>query len=293
MSLVHSPSSGVQNRKRSSRNAVAWLTLLASVAIGCQPEPVADPSKDQQPATETSQVVADSDQKPEVSKASTSLDLEPVLEEQELQEGWIALFDGKTLFGWEAIGEADWQVVEGAIQGKSTSPGILGGTTRFGDFQLKLEYRLDPDTACHLIFRERLEPNDSDGDQVVVDLANPLSDDVDTGQVDPTANPESLTVGQWHGVQVDRLGTELVVQTQGRTQRYEIADEVGPVLGGMQLQKGAIAVRRVMLRPLDMTSLFNGRDLEGWKSYPEMASRFTVTDEGYLNVQDGRGQLET
>jgi hypothetical protein len=65
----------------------------------------------------------------------------------------------------------------------------------------------------------------------------------------------------------------------------------GPI--GLQFRAGKIEFRNVKLRPLGLASLFNGKDLSGWKTYPELKSRFTVTPEGCIRVQDGRGQLET
>ena len=62
---------------------------------------------------------------------------------------------------------------------------------------------------------------------------------------------------------------------------------------GLQFNSGQVAFRNIRLKPLGMTSLFNGRDLTGWKTYPQMPSKFTVTDAGELNVQNGRGQLES
>ena len=46
-------------------------------------------------------------------------------------------------------------------------------------------------------------------------------------------------------------------------------------------------------RPCAWRSLFNGKDLAGWKVYPGKKSKFTVTKEGWLNVKDGPGDLQT
>jgi hypothetical protein len=54
-----------------------------------------------------------------------------------------------------------------------------------------------------------------------------------------------------------------------------------------------VAFRKIRLKPLGLKPIFNGKDLSGWKSYPDMPSRFTVTPEGWLNVKNGRGQLES
>jgi hypothetical protein len=62
---------------------------------------------------------------------------------------------------------------------------------------------------------------------------------------------------------------------------------------GLQLNQGRVAFRNIKLKTLGVQPIYNGTDLAGWKSYPEMASKFTVTENGHLNVKDGRGQLET
>ena len=37
------------------------------------------------------------------------------LTDTEVEQGWILLFDGETLFGWEAATEVDWRVEDGDI----------------------------------------------------------------------------------------------------------------------------------------------------------------------------------
>ena len=40
-------------------------------------------------------------------------------------------------------------------------------------------------------------------------------------------------------------------------------------------------------------SLFDGKSLAGWKTYPKMDSEFSVSSEGTIHVENGPGQLET
>src|SRR5262249_9737398 len=69
-----------------------------------------------------------------------------------------------------------------------------------------------------------------------------------------------------------------------------------------------LMLRTVKLRPwgasptqaderVALFNLFNGKDLAGWKQYtrePKRAkSKYTVTKEGWLNVKDGPGDLQT
>ena len=62
---------------------------------------------------------------------------------------------------------------------------------------------------------------------------------------------------------------------------------------GLQYNGGKAEFRNIKLKPLGLASLFNGKDLTGWKEFPKLKSKFTVTPEGWLNVQNGKGQLET
>lgn len=52
-----------------------------------------------------------------------------------------------------------------------------------------------------------------------------------------------------------------------------------------------------VLQPQKLQPLFNGKDLTGWKVFkgnPKQAkSKWTVTKEGWLNVKDGAGDLQT
>lgn len=56
--------------------------------------------------------------------------------------------------------------------------------------------------------------------------------------------------------------------------------------------------RSIRVQPSKMQSLFNGKDLTGWKVFPgakdrKVSSVFSVTKEGWLNVKNGPGDLQT
>jgi hypothetical protein len=54
-----------------------------------------------------------------------------------------------------------------------------------------------------------------------------------------------------------------------------------------------LSLRGIKLRPLGLKSVFNGKDLAGWKEIPGKKSKCTVTKESWLNVKDGPGDLQT
>jgi hypothetical protein len=61
------------------------------------------------------------------------------------KDGYVPLFDGKSLDGWKVYGSKadEWTVEEGMIVCKGKG-GWLGTTKDYGNFELKLEYRLKP-----------------------------------------------------------------------------------------------------------------------------------------------------
>lgn len=63
------------------------------------------------------------------------------LTEKEIREGWIALYDGSTSYGWKSEGSVDWQ--EGVIKlgGKETAS--ITTTSAFSSFDLAMECRYE------------------------------------------------------------------------------------------------------------------------------------------------------
>jgi len=57
---------------------------------------------------------------------------------------WQPLFDGKTLDGWRAVGNAVWTVEDGAIVGRQDEqhrPGDLVTEKQYGDFELDVTFK--------------------------------------------------------------------------------------------------------------------------------------------------------
>ncbi|MSU24681.1 MAG: DUF1080 domain-containing protein [Opitutus sp.] len=71
--------------------------------------------------------------------------------------GWVNLFDGKTLDGWEQhSGKALYRVEDGAIVGKTvikTDNSFLCTKKTYGDFILEFEFKVAPDMNSGVQFR--------------------------------------------------------------------------------------------------------------------------------------------
>lgn len=79
-------------------------------------------------------------------------------------DGWVDLFDGKTLDGWKhsTLGIADYTVVDGTIRGETVegSPNsFLISEGEYGDFELEFEVKVDDqlNSGCQIRSREKTE----------------------------------------------------------------------------------------------------------------------------------------
>ena len=78
--------------------------------------------------------------------------------EEEAEEGFVSLFDGKSLDGWQ--GSVDGYVVEdGAIVCKPKGGGNLYTKDEYGDFHLKFEFKLTPGANNGIGIRTPLNVN--------------------------------------------------------------------------------------------------------------------------------------
>lgn len=73
------------------------------------------------------------------------------------EEGFVSLFDGKTLDGWEQhSGTAEYRVKDGTIVGKTvpdTGNSFLCTAKKYSDFILELEFKVDPSMNSGIQFR--------------------------------------------------------------------------------------------------------------------------------------------
>ena len=177
----------------------------------------------------------------------------------EAADGWIALFDGETTNGWSGA-----TVKDGAL----TIP--PGGSA---DYML-------PIPNCQYRIRGV------------------------AGKLDLKIAADTMWLRALHeecnGV-AKIVGDELWADAHGAGGHESLKKAKGakgPIRLGFTNTSNALAsVRAVQIRPETPTQLFNGRDLDGWKLYQGDAkrekSRFTVTDQGELRVQNGPGDLQT
>lgn len=216
------------------------------------------------------------------------------LSTEEAQDGWIRLFDGHTLYGWDITGAANWRVEDGVIVVDSGKQCLLCTSVVWQDYELVLEFKAGKDTNSGVFLRTPLEPESPDLDCYEVNIA-PNDNPFPTAGIVKRQKAEEIeqTFGEWQTMKMRMEGKQLQVTLNDKL-LCDYTDPIGLSAGriGLQHNSGRVEFRNIRLRPLGLEDLLD-EDLSKWKKYPEMPGSFTTTDYGWMHVQGGRTQLES
>lgn len=217
------------------------------------------------------------------------------LSPRELDEGWILLFDGETTFGWQPTGNANWKVAEGVISVSSGEKGLLCTTSDFSNYVLKVDFRAPKDTNSGIFLHTAPKPTDPAVDCYELNIATPEVSPFPTGSfVGRKKADGNHARTDWQSYEVTADGAHWLIKLDGRVVLdYTDPKPLGRGPIGLQFNIGPVEFRNVKLKPLGLKSIFNGRDLSGWKVFPGKQSVFSVTSAGEINVKNGNGQLES
>jgi len=67
--------------------------------------------------------------------------------------GWTTLFDGSNLNNWDVTGNANWRLAAGGIVEADMPRGYLVSKQSYGDFDLRLEVWVTPQSNAGVMFR--------------------------------------------------------------------------------------------------------------------------------------------
>lgn len=292
----------------------AWLTLLpVFIVLGCQPAatppatpsplahtPVADdaPGADMvQPGEATATKASEAAEDVSPALEAPSADGQNRLTREELEDGWLRLFDGYTLFGWTPNSETNWRVDNGVIRANGDVKGLLCTTTEWANYQLKCDVKLEAGGNSGLFLRTPLNPKNPATDCYELNVCDTHAEFKSAslvGRAKPTT--EVLADGDWHTFEAIVQGETVIVKFDGQEvlSYNDNSTHLKSGFIGLQMNGGQVEFRNVFLRPLGMTDLFDGTTLAGWHIVPGSQGKFDV-EEGTIRVTgaDGRGFLET
>ncbi|PHS04397.1 MAG: hypothetical protein COA78_16645 [Blastopirellula sp.] len=170
-----------------------------------------------------------------------------IAEDQKFQP----LFDGQTLNGWEAMPGGTWEVIDGAIVGKSPKAerrhGILLSKKQYSDFVVKAKFRVIEGDSGFYFRADRVKSAVSvNGFQVEVDTSQETGGLYETGGRAWVHQPTAEVVkqrnyqrGEWTDLELSAIGKHLVVKINGVVST-ELKNDPGRRKGyfGLQLHGG-------------------------------------------------------
>jgi hypothetical protein len=217
---------------------------------------------------------------------------------QEVEEGWILLWDGRTDFGWEWHGDAAWSIRDGVLSASGDKAGWLGTTSMFADYVLKIEFRTAADGNSGVFLRSAREglPHRTGYELQIYD-DQPQGFNTGSLVFYAKAQPAKLIPDQWNSYEITVRGSHFTAVLNGKT----ILDVDNPthnvgVIGLQYNPNKPIDFRDIKLKPLGLQPLFNGKDLSGWTKLDnprrQAVHEWSVRD-GVLHLEKGSGELES
>ena len=171
------------------------------------------------------------------------------------ERGWITLLDGgsmSNLDGWTQIGERNWSLVEGTVQGTNDKGGFLVSKDAYTDFEIRAEFwanenansgiflrcqdrnKVGADNAYEVnIFDTRPDP--SYGTGAIVNVAR-------------VAQPAPRAANRWNTYEISARGGRIVVVLNGKqtVDAHDSKYRSGPI--ALQSAGGTIRFRKVEIR---------------------------------------------
>ncbi len=166
--------------------------------------------------------------------------------------GWTTLLDGSTLDGWNPIGDANWELADGAVQADSGS-GFLVTPESYGDFEMLVQYWVDEPANSGIFIRCADAMSVNDRNSYEVNIYDTRADQTyRTGGIVHLAAPASHvdSPGRWNTYEIVAEGPRLRVWLNGE-QMVDIEDSQfaeGPI--ALQYGAGVVKFRNVLIRGL-------------------------------------------
>jgi 3-keto-disaccharide hydrolase len=164
---------------------------------------------------------------------------------------WETLFDGADLSRLHPIGDANWEVVDGAVRADAGS-GYLVSNAAYGDFDLELEFFVSPDANSGVFLRCSNPEDVTDTSCYEVNIFDTRPDQTyRTGGIVHIAAPSATlnSGGRWNSYAISADGPHLHVVLND-VALVDVEDDMfarGPI--ALQYGAGTVMFRNVRIRP--------------------------------------------
>jgi Domain of Unknown Function (DUF1080) len=171
-------------------------------------------------------------------------------------DGWTQLFDGKTLDGWNMVGESNWRVEDGAIvadKRTSKTPAHLVSKAKYKDFMVYVEFWSSDDANSGIFLRCQDPAMITDRSCYEANIFDQRKDPTyGTGGIVHFAevNPMPKAGGKWNTYEITAKGRQITLMLNGQ-KTAELHNGLF-VEGFLTLQhgEGVMKFRKVAIKPL-------------------------------------------
>lgn len=163
---------------------------------------------------------------------------------------WQTLFDGSSLAGWTRVGDANWQLMDGAVAADSGT-GFLLTAASYADFDLDLEFWVTPDANSGVFIRCANPSEIGAATCYEVNIFDQRPDPTyRTGGIVEVAGPKVVleTGDRWNHYEISAHGTHLVVKLNGQTTVDTNDDKLAAGPFALQYGAGRVMFRNVRIR---------------------------------------------
>jgi hypothetical protein len=174
------------------------------------------------------------------------------------KDGWISLFDGKKLDGWEVYrkGTGKWKVEDGAIVGTGPASHLFYTAKKFGDLHLKAEVQINDKGNSGMYFRTAFGPGFPRGYEAQINSTHP--DPVKTGSLYGFVKVFKTPIkpGEWFTYEVIAKGNVITILVNGKTTVDHFVDKKKTYSKGLvafqQHNEGSVVkIRKVEVKELN------------------------------------------
>lgn len=178
--------------------------------------------------------------------------------------GWVSLFDGKTLQGWHTLPGGAWKIENGILTGTNqvtdSNHGLLITDSIYTDFELSVDYLAEKGNSG-LYFRvDKAGPYGVEGLQAEIDPLHGAGGLYETGGRDWVVEPTAADVnswykpGEWNNMTVKAVGSSVTVHVNGST-TAAIQNDPGRRKGHIALQLHGdqdvkVSFKNIKIKPL-------------------------------------------
>ncbi len=207
----------------------------------------------------------------ETSTAQIQEHVERIISPELARQGWIALFDGHSLFGWRVESSANWQVKDGQLFATSGQPGLIRTASQFSNFNLYLEYVCAENAEADLFLRTSPRP----------------ADDMSNGYRVKLKADDS---GEVQKMNVACVGDQFTVHVNGQLVQQFADAKLGRGYVGLKFSSGTVRFRQVRLQPVSLQPIFQKDQTDSWTSHGNITVDF---QDQAMVIKGGPGYIES